>query len=127
MLPQIQVWINNDKPENVEQFVRTLNDAMKAKSDKKLKAFFIFVDNRGKKIESELTALAEKTKANDVCLTYLAPDHEGVGLYKINVAPEVKNTVFLYRNRKVRFKEVNFEANKEGLDKLSRLIDELTN
>jgi hypothetical protein len=124
-LPQIQVWINNDDAANVEKLVKTLNDAMVDNKDKRLKAFFIFVDESGDKVEPKLTALAEKAKSDAVCLTYLSSKDRGVRAYKINVDAEVKNTVLLYRNKTIVSKHVNLVADEKGLSTLKTSIDEL--
>ena len=122
-MPQIQVWINKDTDTNVEKLVKSLNGTVTANSDKRLKAFFIFVDDTGKQFEPELTLLAKKTDSNDVALAYLGSNHQGVRTYKIYLDPEVKNTIIFYRNRKVLAKEVNFVADEKGLSKLKSDID----
>jgi hypothetical protein len=124
-LPQIQVWINNDDPSNVEKLVKTLNDSMIANKDKRLKAFFIFVDETGDKISPKLTSIAEKTKADAVCLAYLSSKDHGIRAYRINVDPEVKNTVMLYRSKTVTSKHVNLVADEKGLAALNASISDL--
>lgn len=125
-MPQIQVWINKDSDANVEKLVKTLNQAGVAKKAKKLKVFFIFVDKTGTAIEPHLTALANKENAQDLALAYLAPDHEAVTDYKINLQPQVRNTVMLYRNRMITWKRVNVQAKDADLADLTKAIDELT-
>lgn len=124
-MPQIQVWINNDTPSNVEKLVKTLNDAVVDNKEKRLKGFFIFVDPSGKKIEPKLEAIASKTKSNDVCLAYLPPKDGAVTAYKINLDPAVKNTVMLYRDRTVVVKKVNLVADEKGLAELKTAIGTL--
>ena len=46
--------------------------------------------------------------------------------YKINLVPEVKNTVMLYRKRRVTHKFVNLRADEKGLAELKTAIGELT-
>jgi hypothetical protein len=123
-LPQIQVWINNDDPANVEKLVKSLNDSMLANKDKRLKAFFIFVDDTGK-IEPKLAAIAEKTKSDAVCLAYLSARDHGVRAYKVNVEPAVKNTIMLYRNRTIVSNHVNIVADEKGLATLNAAVNEL--
>lgn len=65
-----------------------------------------------------MTSIAEKTKSNETCLATLSPSDSGVRAYKVNIVPEVKNTVMLYRNRKVETKYVNFVADEKGLSTL---------
>ena len=121
-MPQIQVWINKDDAQNVEQFVQTLNDAVIKNKAQQLKAFFIFVDGSDTR---KLTSIAAKSGSNEVCLAYLPSQDSAVKAYKVNLAPEVKNTVMLYRNRKVETKYVNFVVNDKGLDTLKADIAKL--
>jgi hypothetical protein len=124
-LPAIQVWVNNDSSENVEKIVKTLDDAMLAHQDKKFKAFVIFLDKDGKKHEDQMASVAEKVKASQVMLMYIAPDDDSVGDYKVNPAADVKNTVMLYRNLTVKSKNVNLVADDKGVATLKSEIDDL--
>ena len=124
-MPQIQVWINNDDSANVEKLVKTLNDAVIANKAKYLKAFFIFVDPTGKKIEPKLADIAKRTNCNDVALAYLSPKDSAVKAYKVNLDPSVKNTVMLYRDRTVTSTKVNLVADGKGLADLKAAIKTL--
>lgn len=73
-----------------------------------------------------LTTLAEKTGANDLALAYLGKTNEAVGDYKVNLAPEVKNTFFVYVNKKVTAKFVNLEPDEKGLADLKAAITAVT-
>jgi hypothetical protein len=125
-LPQIQVWINNDDSANVEKLVKTLNDAVVGHKDKKLKAFFIFLDENGKSNAPKLAALADKLKSQDLALAYLSPKDEAIRAYKVNLDPSVKNTVMLYRQRRITSKYVNLQADEKGLAQLGSAITDLT-
>lgn len=124
-MPQIQVWINNDNPENVEKLVKLLNDSVKANKDARLKAFFIFVTKDTAKAETDLAALADKAKANDIALAYIEPTNEAVDYYKVNLTPEVKNTVMMYRHKVVTAKQVNVIADEKGIESLRKDIADL--
>ena len=106
--------------------VKSLNEAMGANKDAQLKAFFIFVSDEPAKLEPELAKLAEKTGANDVALAYVGSDDGALRAYKINLVPEVKNTVMLYRKKRVTHKFVNLKADEKGLAELKTAIGELT-
>jgi len=124
-VPQIQVWINNDNPENVEKLVKTLDDSVTSNKDKRLKAFVIVVTSDSKKAETDLAALAEKEKANDIALAYIEPTNEAVGFYKVNLDPQIKNTVMMYRHKVVTAKQVNVVADEKGLASLQKDIADL--
>ncbi len=124
--PAVQVWINNDDEKNVTAIAEDLEKATQANADKKMKAFLIFINPdkvAGDAMTHRLTKLASETKVKNVVLAYLpGPDHPAVGEYQINTDPGVKNTVFVYRNRKVNTKFVNFVADKKGLEELNAAI-----
>ncbi len=121
-MPQIQVWINNDNPDNVAKIVKTLDDAVIAHKDEKLKAFVIFVTDDSKTAETNLTELADKQKANEIALAYIEPKNEAVEYYKINLDAAVKNTVMMYRHKVVTAKQVNVVADDKGLAELQANI-----
>ena len=104
-----------------------MNDAVLANKAKELKGFFIFVDDDAKAIEPKLTALAEKQSVNDIALAYLSKDNGAVEAYKINLAPEVKNTVIVYRHKVVTAKIVNLTADEKGLAELKTAMDSALN
>jgi protocatechuate 3,4-dioxygenase, beta subunit len=121
--PQIQVWINNDDSKNVETLVKTLNAAVQENKDKELKAFLIFVSDEDKKaVESKLSSLAETTSVKDLPFTYVSTKDKSVKDYKINVSPEVKNTVMVYVKKRITAKFVNLKADEKGLAELKSAI-----
>ena len=105
--------------------VSALNEAVLANKERELKAFFIFVNDKGKENETPLTIMATKAKAGDVALAYLPTADEAVDAYKVNLAPEVKNTVMLYRNRRVTGKLVNLKMDEAGKAELAKAIETL--
>jgi hypothetical protein len=98
---------------------------MSEQKEKQLKAFFIFVTDEGKALAPKLTELATQAKADDLCLTFLPKKDEGVELYKFNLDPEVKNTIIVYRNKRVTAKFVNLVADEKGLGELKAAIAEV--
>jgi hypothetical protein len=124
--PAVQVWVNADDAKNVAAIVDDLEKETRANADKKMKAFVIFInpDKQPKDaITKRLKELAAKEKVQNVALAFLpGPDNEAVQDYKINTDAQVKNTVFVYRNRKVDAKFVNFVADKQGLTDLNAAV-----
>ena len=68
-------------------------------------------------------ALAKKSETPNVGTAYIKYGEAGSSVYKINTAPEVKNTVFVYHRKKVTTKFVNFVADEAGMKKLATAID----
>lgn len=125
-MPQIQVWINNDDSTNTSKIISALNDAMRERKAQRLQAFAIFVSGAGKAIEPMLSGIEISTGAHDIGLAYLPPANRAVSAYKINLEPEVKNTVMFYRNKTIAATEVNLTADAKGLATLKADIAKIT-
>lgn len=119
--------MNTDDLANVGKIAQALEKAMKEHQAKEFKAFVIFMNPDKKDAQSLsqlLTGLAEKYGLSNVALTYLSPqDSRSVQAYRVNSSAEVKNTVFVYVNKKVSAKFVNLVANDEGISALVKAIE----
>jgi hypothetical protein len=127
-LPQVQVWVNGDDAENVGAIAKALQAAMDAHKDAKLKTFVIVLTDPAK---SEATAkwiegAAKKVGTPDVAMAYLPTNDEAVKNYQVNTARDVKNTIFVYRDRTVKSKFVNLKADAKGLSELKKAIAGIT-
>jgi protocatechuate 3,4-dioxygenase beta subunit len=124
--PGVQVWVNDDSAQNVEKIVSVLEKAATKHADKKLKAFVVFINPKAEPssaMKTRLASLAEKEKVANVSLVYLpGPKNEAVSEYQINTDPKVKNTIFVYKARKVDTKFVNFVADENGIKSLKSAI-----
>lgn len=124
----MQAWINGDDPKNVEALAKVLNSAITEKKDAKFMAFFIFTidDSQRTAVQDQLTKLADRATLKDLSLTYLSKTDKAVKDYKFNIDPEVKNTIFVYKNKRVAAKFVNFKADEKGLAQLNEAISSVT-
>jgi hypothetical protein len=124
----VQVWTNGEDSKNLADIVSALDKQVKAKKAAEFHAFVItLVDKDGIDSTSKsLTEMAGKLKVEDIHITYLDKSDRGVRGYRVNVDPAVKNTVFVYRNKKVTDKFVNFKADEKGLAQLNAAIDKAT-
>lgn len=124
--PAVQVWINTDSEKNVALLAAELEKLSRQYADKKLKVFVVFVNRDRENAETvagRLKQMGDKLKLEHVALTYLSgPDHAAVKGYGINTAPEVRNTIFVYRDRTVDSKFVNLNADAKGLAALREAI-----
>lgn len=125
-LPMVQAWINGDTTQNIAAIAAKLDKAMVAKSGAELKTFVIVLTSDPKSTSEELKAIAKEQGLKNVALAYLDKKDSAVEDYKMSVSPEVKNTIFVYRNRKVDSKFVNLDPNEAGLTSLSLAIDKIT-
>jgi protocatechuate 3,4-dioxygenase beta subunit len=124
--PAVQAWINTDDEKNVAALVDALEKASKKHADKTLKAFVVFVNaNRESAdvLKARLAKLGEKHNIQHVALAFLpGPDDPAVKGYGVNTDPKVRNTIFVYRNRTVAAKMVNFVADEKGIAALNAAI-----
>ena len=110
----IMVWINESNMEQIESFARRLESEMQKRGVKKLRVFLIHMNPTNKNLgslESELINWAAKQDLRKVALVYIPTpnDPESSQLFEINTSPEIKNTVFVYKKRKVAAKWVNID------------------
>ena len=124
--PAVQVWVNGDDEKNARGIIRELEKEATANKAKKFKAFVVFI-NPQRESATELTAklakIGAEEKIKNVALAFLpGPDAAAVADYKINTSSEVKNTVFVYKARKVQTKFVNLAADTDGLKALDSAI-----
>ncbi|HSI72485.1 MAG TPA: hypothetical protein VK934_04855 [Fimbriimonas sp.] len=124
--PQVQVWINQDETKNIVMISKLLEKEMEENKASELKAFVIVLTDTPKETAELLSAIGDRIKAKNVALAYLSKKDAAVSDYKVNVANDVKNTVFVYRNKKVSEKFVNLKADEKGLTELSQAIDKIT-
>jgi hypothetical protein len=124
----VQVWVNGDERANVSSIANFLDKSVNAHRDSELKAFVIYLTPAAsaERAAETLTTIAAEQEANSIGMAYLPIDHAAARQYKINMEPEVKNTVFVYRNKRVVAKFVNLKADEEGLAKLSESLKAAT-
>lgn len=123
--PAVQIWAQPGDAENTMKLAADL-DAKVAASKHEFKAFVVNLSMCSKCIDATKT-MASKTKLKNVGITYIDKGSDAVEAYKINTASDVKNTVFVYKNRKVVAKFVNLKADKEGLKALNAAIEKVDN
>lgn len=125
----MQVWVNSDTPKNVGELAAWLDKAVKTHSDKGLKAFFVFIPAKGQggeAIAKQVADLSAERKIENVGMTYVnGPDDTAVKLHRINTDEKVRNTIFVYKDKKVTAKFINLIANEGGLRSLNEAIAEV--
>lgn len=120
--PQVQVWVNGDDMKNVLSIAKNLNAKMVENSEFKALVVVITNETNSKSIATQLTD-ASKTKGLDkVGMAYISNKDKAVGAYKINLADDVKNTVFVYKKWTVAEKFVNLKGDEAGLKNLNASI-----
>jgi hypothetical protein len=126
MRPAVQVWIHTDDRKNVTKIAEALEKAMQASAKKDLRAFLIFIKPNSVSTEAltkEWGDIAAEKKMERVAFTYVpGPEDPAVRAYGINTDAKVKNTIFVYKEKRVEEKFVNLVADEEGLKKLDAAI-----
>jgi len=123
-LPAVQVWVNGDDIANVEKVAKLLNDRVGDWNKSKFKAFFIFVTDGAKKADTTKMIETVVGKVNaKIPMAWIDKTDGAIKDYKVNTDGAVKNTIFVYKDKQVQTKFVNFEATKDGLAKLTTAID----
>lgn len=123
--PAVQVWNNGDAEANIGEIAKVLSAEVKD-SKSELKGFIINLTMCAG-CEAKAEHMAKKTTFDNIAIAKLATTNEAVKNYKVNTAAEVKNTVFVYRNKKVVAKFVNLKADKEGIADLQAAIAKAEN
>lgn len=115
--PAAQAWVHGEDMKVVGKLIHELQESMDNNKDKEFKAMMVMVlDNEGQKAKAkeQLKDTIEKSGGKDVAVALVTKDHEAVKQYKINLSPDVKNTVIFYKNRKIVNNLVNLKLNTEG-------------
>lgn len=135
--PAVQVWVADGNVDELAKIASTLETsiASAAKNGKQLKAFVVFVNGGCGNVNSccatpdalkkTIETIAKKANVKEVSLVYVKSDDPSLKAYKINA--EAKNTVFVYKNRKVVEKFVNLGADSKNLAALQTAIGNILN
>ncbi|MDI9639990.1 hypothetical protein QPK87_20075 [Kamptonema cortianum] len=119
----MQVWVNGDSVENAVALSKFLDQRVGA-SQADLRAFIIQIKSSDAD-EEKAKMIAEKSGAQKIGTAFLSVSDPGVKAYKFALSEEVKNTVFVYKNKKVSAKFVNLKADEKGLAQLAEAIAEI--
>lgn len=124
--PAVQMWFNSSEDvKNIESFAKFLNASVVANKKSELKGFLINLTHCQMCVD-KVTTLAKATPYQEIGIATLPTTDEAVSAYKVNTVKEIKNTVFVYKNRKVVAKFVNLKADEEGLMALKKAISQVT-
>jgi protocatechuate 3,4-dioxygenase beta subunit len=119
----IMIWFNHANLDQMSGFIKSLETEMKNRGEKKLRVFLIYMnpfyqestDPEHQIVGRKIKEWCEKQQLEKVAMTWIPSpvDPETAGVYHIN--PEAKNTIFVYKNRKVTAKWVNVEYDQKSL------------
>jgi len=119
----IMVWFNHANLDHMTEFIKSLEIEMKNRGEKELRVFLVYMnpfyknstDTDYEIIGRKLKLWCEKQQLERVAMTWIPSpvDEKTAGVYSIN--PEAKNTIFVYKSRRVTAKWVNVEYDQETL------------
>ncbi|MDB5232888.1 MAG: protocatechuate 3,4-dioxygenase, beta subunit [Chitinophagaceae bacterium] len=117
----IMVWWNDADINGMLKLAKKLDKSIGQKGLKKLRAFIVFMNPLHRplnEIRNELTAWANHMRISDAAIVFVpSPDDAETAVnYKIN--PLAKNTVFVYKQRKVVSKFINYRDNDKNYSDL---------
>lgn len=118
----VMVWVNNDDWESLSTIAIRLEAEINKRGIKNMRAFIIYMNPEERPLDEvmkTLTELSRKANLDRVALTCIPgpADPKSAKLFQINADKEIKNTVFVYKSRKVFEKFINLDATKD-LDNL---------
>jgi protocatechuate 3,4-dioxygenase, beta subunit len=127
----VMVWFNHANLDEMKDFVTIFEKEMNDRGVKKLRVFLVYMnpfykenDKEGLRIlQKKIIEWCELQNLQQVAMVWIPSpvDEETAGLYKIN--PKARNTVFVYRKRRVVAKWVDAEYNDETAKNILNKID----
>lgn len=122
--PQVQIWVNGDDMKNVLGLAKALNTAQNEHKSTEFKGLIVFVADKDKQaaMATHLKEAANKHGLSGLSMALVDPKHEAISAYKINLSPEVKNTVIVYKDWQVSGNMVNLKSDEAGLKALNGAI-----
>jgi protocatechuate 3,4-dioxygenase beta subunit len=119
----IMIWINTDSWSNIAGLAQSLDKKIEEQGPDKFRVFLIYMNPDGLKTQELENRLQEFAKDNELkniaVLSIPSPhDEKNAALYRINPNKDTRNTLILYKNRRVFDKYINFDASDNNLDLL---------
>jgi protocatechuate 3,4-dioxygenase, beta subunit len=127
----VMVWFNHANLDEMKDFAAILEKEMNDRGVKKLRVFLVYMNPFYKEndkaslriLQKKIIEWCEKQNLVQVAMVWIPSpvDKETAGLYRIN--PKAKNTVFVYKKRRVVAKWVDIEYNDETAKSILNKID----
>jgi protocatechuate 3,4-dioxygenase beta subunit len=123
----IMAWINTDSWSNITKLATFLDRKIEEQGADKLRAFLIFMNPERLNpvaLEKRLQQFAKENKLKHVAVLCIPSpqDEKSAGLYRINPNKGTRNTVFIYKSRRVFDKYVNFDVSGKNVTAFTESI-----
>lgn len=128
----IMAWVNTDDWSETAKLGRFLEAKILEKGLKNMRAFIIYMNPKRlppADVSSTLNVFAKNAGLKNVALLYISsPDDPKTShLYRLNSNKEVRNTVFVYKGRRVADTFVNIDYSTESLAALMKRLNQAIN
>lgn len=120
--PAVQAWI---APQENAVVVNTIGRILETSETKYAKSEFqgfMIMLTRCQACVDKANTFAGEAKTKGIGIATLDVNNEAVKNYKVNTAKEMTNTIFIYKDKKVVEKFVNWTNSKEDIAKLEAAI-----
>ncbi|MBS1716665.1 MAG: hypothetical protein JSS72_02905 [Armatimonadetes bacterium] len=125
-IPGAQVWVSGDEDANVGKLAADLETKISALGLKKFRTFVVFVkpkDTSTADFSKKLEKISEDYKLKNVALVYVSPNDSAIQDYGIDLSSgRVKNTVMVYKGRRIIDNFVNLKADDKGINELNKAV-----
>jgi hypothetical protein len=126
------VWVNTDDWTDVKNLGQFLEKKISEKGLDNMRVFIIYMNPKRlppAQVDLSLKELAKIARFKNVALLHIpSPDDSKTsGLYRINPNKDIKNTVFVYKRRRVTAKFINQTSSPESVATLIKSIDKSIN
>jgi hypothetical protein len=110
----LMAWINTDNWTNTARLAKALDKKIDEQGFDKLRAFIIYMNPDGLKtgdLEKRLLEFSKNNELKHVAVLSIpsATDDKNAVLYRINPNNDTRNTLIVYKNRRVFDKYINFD------------------
>ncbi|MFQ3667580.1 MAG: hypothetical protein SNJ74_06645 [Fimbriimonadaceae bacterium] len=122
--PQAIVFVNGDSRANIVALARALDRAMQTHARRQFRAYVVVISDAAgmDRNRQMLTNIAREHNLQRVGLALLDRNSDTIREYRLNLASNVRNTVFVYHKWDVKAKFVNLEGNQAGTNRLMAAI-----
>lgn len=122
----VMVWFNHTNLDQLTDFVKQMEKEMEQRGEKKLRVFMVYMnptyqenDDQGyRALQGKIRQWCEEQQLKKVAMVWVPSpvDEESAVLFNIN--PAAKNTILVYKKRRVAAKWVNMEYTEENTQKI---------
>lgn len=124
----VMIWVNSPDWNALAPIVQRMESEAENRGLRKFRVFVIYMNPEHKalgEVMKESRTFAERLDLQKVAITCIPDptDAESARLFEINPDKKVRNTVLVYKKRKMVSKTINLEAS--GLDELIASCDKL--